>query len=133
MLNMLNLRVLVVDENSDTRDLFATMFKAEGAKVVAVSSASEALKVMKKHKPNILISDIMLPDIDGYTLMKKIRNSQQQEWQQIPAIAVTALDEFNFQPQALKAGFQLYLRKPVDIEELLSAVGNLLTGSVNFA
>lgn len=128
-----NFRVIIVDQNADTRDLFTTILKTEGATVVAVPSASEALKVMKKLKPDILITDIVLPDMDGYTLISKIRNDPRQACQQIPAIAVTGLDKFIDQHQALAAGFQSYIRKPVDIEELVLAVVNLLTRKANLA
>ncbi|WP_298908261.1 response regulator [uncultured Nostoc sp.] len=84
------LRLLVVDDDPDTRTLLTFLFEIDGAEVVTSASAGEAIAIMSSFKPDILISDIYLPDEDGYSLLLKARNLEAKRGRKIPAIALTA-------------------------------------------
>ncbi|MEA5507710.1 response regulator [Halotia wernerae UHCC 0503] len=126
---LLGIQILVVDDNADTRDFFSFVLEEFGAFVTAVPSASEALQALAQTKPEILISDIGMPEMNGYMLMQQVRAMEaEQGRQKIPAIALTAYASEIDQQQALKAGFQQHIAKPVAPEELLTAISNLLQG-----
>ncbi|MBD6617849.1 response regulator [Komarekiella sp. 'clone 1'] len=119
------LRLLVVDDDPDTRTLLTFLFELDGAEIVTAASASEALEVMSFFKPDILISDICLPDEDGYSLLRKVRNLEAGRGRKIPAIALTASVSDEDRIHALVAGFQIYLSKPIDLEKLTCVVADL--------
>ncbi|HEY9853654.1 MAG TPA: PAS domain S-box protein [Leptolyngbyaceae cyanobacterium] len=128
--NPLNgLRVLVVDDEPDARELLATILRQSGAEVTTVSSAREALEAILKIQPNILLSDIGMPEEDGYTLIRKVRNLDATQGGQIPAVALTAYARAEDRTQALLSGFQLHIPKPINPGELVAAVANL-TGRI---
>lgn len=119
------LKVLVVEDDADNRQLIEFMLSLCGAVVFAVPSARAAVEVMEALMPDVLISDIGMPDQDGYALMEHIRVLQQQPNQPIPAIALTAYSGSSAQQRAIAAGFQLHLTKPVTPEELVRAIVTL--------
>ncbi|OYD95420.1 response regulator [Nostoc sp. 'Peltigera membranacea cyanobiont' 210A] len=119
------LRLLVVDDDADTRTLLTFLFELEGAEVIAAASADEALKIMSSFKPDILISDICLPDEDGYSLLLKIRNLEAKRGRRIPAIALTASTFEDDRKRALSVGYDVHQRKPIDLDELTSMVATL--------
>ncbi|MFB2938866.1 PAS domain-containing protein [Aerosakkonemataceae cyanobacterium BLCC-F154] len=122
-------RALVVEDQADTRELIITLLEEASAKVIPVASAQEALQILAQSEIDILLSDIGMPEIDGYMLLREIRNHPNQKISQIPAIALTAyVGELN-QQQALKAGFQKHLAKPVEPMELITLVANLVNNS----
>lgn len=122
-------RALVVEDQADTRELIVTLLEQANARVLPVASAQEALQVLAQSEIDILLSDIGMPDIDGYMLIREIRNHPNQKINRVPAIALTAyVGEFN-QKQALKAGFQKHLSKPVEPVELIALVANLVNNS----
>ena len=96
-----------------------------GIEVTAVASASEALEIFAQLKPDLLIFDISMPEVDGYALLSQIRNLQALNDKQIPAIALTAMAANDARLAAMAAGFQIYLTKPVDIASLITAVAEL--------
>lgn len=121
------LRLLVVDDDADTRKILTTLFKLEGAEVIAAACASEALEAMLDFQPDILICDICMPDEDGYSLLEKIRIlNKQQTQREIPAIALTAFVHEEDRNYGLLTGFQSYLYKPIDLKELVFLVSNLV-------
>ncbi|MEH2372082.1 hybrid sensor histidine kinase/response regulator [Nostoc sp.] len=121
------LQVLIVDDNADTRDFFTFVLEQFGAIVTAVASGNEALQVLTHSKPDILLSDIGMPEMNGYMLIEQVRTLEAQGGgKQIPAIALTAYAGEIDQQQALKAGFQQHIVKPVAPEELLMAISNLV-------
>ncbi|MDZ7962585.1 MAG: response regulator [Aulosira sp. DedQUE10] len=124
-----NLRVLLVDDNEDS--LFLTRFILEnnGFQVTTVTSVSQALETIEQLKFDILISDIAMPDVDGYSLIRKIRNSTLSEQRQIPAIALTALSSDESRSIALISGFQSYVNKPVEPTILLSEINRLISNN----
>ncbi|MBD1853083.1 PAS domain-containing protein [Leptolyngbya sp. ST-U4] len=119
------LRVLVVDDDNDTRDLIAFTLKRSGAVPIAVSSAKAAIQAIARSEFDLLISDIGMPEIDGYTLMRQIRSLVLKNGF-LPAIALTAYASELDQQQALAVGFARHLVKPVDPDELVRAIESVV-------
>jgi hypothetical protein len=119
-------RVLVVDDEPDTRELLVTALEQYGAEVTAVASASEAMQLFERLKPDVLISDIGMPTEDGYSLIRRIRALASEQGGQIPAAALTAFAREEDGIQALSAGFQIHVSKPVEPMQLLAVVKKLL-------
>jgi CheY-like chemotaxis protein len=120
-----DLRVLVVDDESDARELVAAVLKGRGAKVVSVGSASEALEEMERQRFDVLVSDIGMPEMDGYALIGKIRQLTTERGGRIPAVALTAYAGIQDRRRALSAGYQLHIPKPVEPAELATVVASL--------
>ncbi|WP_193195245.1 response regulator [Nostoc sp. MG11] len=121
------IQILLVDDNADTRDFFSFVLEEFGALVTTVASADEALQALAHSKPDILLSDIGMPEMNGYMLIQQVRALEIKEGrQQIPAIALTAYAGEMNQQQTLTAGFQRHIAKPVAPEELLTAISNLV-------
>ena len=116
------LNVLLVDDDSDTLKLMATALTRRQANVTAVSSAGEAIQAITRKRPDVLVSDIAMPDEDGYGLIEKVRLLENNDSQNIPAVAITAYAKEEDRERALSAGFQIYLAKPVELTELISVV-----------
>ncbi|HEY9876602.1 MAG TPA: PAS domain S-box protein, partial [Candidatus Obscuribacterales bacterium] len=119
------LRVLVVDDEADTRELLIAMLGEYGAEVTAVTSASEALEAIQLLKPDVLVSDIGMPQEDGYALIRKVRALDAEKGGQIPSVALTAYARAEDRTQALLAGFQLHVPKPVNAGELATVLAKL--------
>ena len=119
------LMVLVVDDEDDARELISTILEQRGAKVMGVPSAIEALATLPRLQPDVIISDIEMPDEDGYTLIKKIRELDAKEGGNTPAAALTAYARTEDRMRALLAGFQIHLPKPIEPAELIAVVANL--------
>lgn len=122
------LRLLIVDGNADARELLTLTFVQEGAEVIAVASVREALEVMESLQPDLLISEILFCEEDGYSLIRQVRQREPERSQWIPAIAVTVAAGKKNCDRALSAGFEGYMSKPVDIDELASLVARLSGG-----
>ncbi|MFN6568420.1 response regulator [Dendronalium sp. ChiSLP03b] len=125
-----SLCILIVDDDRDTGEFLYFMLKQFGAAVTAVASAGEALEVIAKSKTNLLLSDIGMPGIDGYMLMRLIHAMPPEQGGRLPAIAITAYAGEMNQKQALAAGYQLHLVKPVEPEVLLKAITQVLAHPV---
>ncbi|MFN6487054.1 MULTISPECIES: PAS domain S-box protein [unclassified Nostoc] len=125
-LNLRGVRVLTVEDEEDTRELLVFIIQQYGAEVTATASASEALKILKQSPPDILVCDIAMPEMDGYTLIRQLRTWPKEQGGQIKAIALTAYAGESDQKQALEAGFQRHLSKPIDPEELVEAIASLI-------
>lgn len=119
------LKVLVVDDEADTRDLISEVLKECGSEVITSRSAAEALVALEQDKPDILISDLGMPDEDGYALITKIRALPSDRGGQIPAAALTAYARAEDRMRVLRSGFQFHLPKPVDSAELVTVVASL--------
>ncbi|MBD2355750.1 MASE1 domain-containing protein [Tolypothrix sp. FACHB-123] len=124
--NLAGLRILVVDDDSDTGEFITIMLEDLGASVTAVHSAGEALEIIAKSHPDLLLSDIGMPGIDGYMLIRLIRAMPPEQGGTIPAIALTAFAGEINQKQAIAAGFQMHLSKPVELGKLLTATTEIL-------
>ncbi len=124
--NLQGVRVLIVDDEIDTLKLLVFILEQHGAQVRAVSSGSSALEVMAQWQPDLLLSDIGMPEVDGYMLIRQIRSLPPEQGGQIRAIALTAYAGETDQQQILKAGFQKHITKPVDPVELVSVIADLV-------
>jgi PAS domain S-box-containing protein len=120
-------RVLVVDDEPDIRDLVSFILEDYGVEVIAVTSAQEALDKLSESLPDILISDIGMPEVDGYMLIRQLRQQPPQQGGNIPAIALTAYAGEINQQQAMEAGFQMHVSKPVDPDALIAAIASLIS------
>jgi len=115
------LTVLLVDDDADGRFVLAQMLVEAGALVYSAASAAEAMVVLPQRLPDVLISDIGMPDCDGYGLIERVRLLPQWQGGQTPAIALTAFAREEDRSRALLAGFQMHVGKPVDANELIAA------------
>ncbi|MEG4072188.1 PAS domain S-box protein [Microcoleus sp. Pol14C2] len=118
--------ILAVDDEVDNLELVQCILEEAGATVISVSSAKDALQKLNESKPDVLIADIGMPQIDGYMLIRQVRQLSTQEGGEIPAIALTAYAGETNQKQALAAGFQRHLPKPVEPETLVETIEKLL-------
>jgi CheY-like chemotaxis protein len=119
------IRVLVVDDDRDTLDVVTQLLEQAGARVFCAGSADEALRYLEQQLPDVLLSDIGMPGQDGYALIRAIRKRAPELGGHIPAAALTAFTQSEARQQALVAGFQVYLSKPVEPAELTRAVARL--------
>ena len=121
-----SLRILVVDDEPDARELLLTLLRDCGAQVEAVPSVRDALTVFPRLRPEVLISDIAMPDEDGYDLIRQVRTLPAGAGGRIPAVALSAYARAEDRRRAFLAGFNMYVAKPVDPEELLIVVASLV-------
>ena len=119
------LRVLVVDDEPDARTLLSVILQQHGAEVMAAASAAETLEMHERFKPHVLVSDIGMPEEDGYQLIRKLRTLPGDRGGQTPAVALTAYAREEERKKCLMAGFQLHVSKPVEPEELVAVVAEL--------
>ncbi|HEY1404504.1 MAG TPA: PAS domain S-box protein [Pyrinomonadaceae bacterium] len=126
------LRVLVVDDEPDTRDLLAVVLTSCGAQVIQASTAAEAFDQIERECPDVLITDIGMPDEDGYSLLARIRQLPAERGGKIPAVALTAYARAEDRVRALRSSFQMHVAKPVEPAELIAIIANLAgrTGDV---
>ncbi|HEY9872423.1 MAG TPA: response regulator, partial [Candidatus Obscuribacterales bacterium] len=124
--NLNGIRVLVVDDEPDMREFVAFVLEEYGAEVTVATSAPDALAVIEQTVPDLLLSDIGMPEMDGYMLMRQVRALSAERGGKILAIALTAYAGELNQNQALSAGFQAHLSKPVEPEELIRAISQLI-------
>ena len=122
------LRVLVVDDDRDARDLFTRALEQYDARVTAVASAAEALAALARWRPDVLVSDIAMPGESGYVLMQEIRRLTPEQGGTIPALALTAYAGLDDAQLALAAGFQAHFAKPIQPVTLALAVSELARG-----
>jgi len=120
------MKVLVVDDEADTRELLKVGLGQCGAEVTCVASAQEALEVIEKERPALLVSDIGMPGEDGYELIRKVRALPAKRGGKIPAIALTAYARTEDRLRALRAGYQMHVSKPVELAELVTVMASLV-------
>ena len=119
-------RVLVVDDDPDARELLSTILQQAGAEVVSARSADEALAVFERLRPDVLVSDIGMPDGDGYSLIRRVRLLEDDSGTRVPAVALTAFARAEDRSQALRCGFQAHLPKPIEPGELTALIARLI-------
>ncbi|MBD2090048.1 response regulator [Microcoleus sp. FACHB-1515] len=117
-------RILIVDDELDSRDFLQLLLKGHGAKVIAADSAAAAIAALGEFQPDLLISDVGMPETDGYALMRQIRALPNRD--RLSAIALTAYAREEDAQKAVQAGFQQHLPKPVDPDRLIAAIAQLL-------
>nr|WP_322708658.1 response regulator [Nostoc sp. ChiSLP03a]MDZ8209758.1 response regulator [Nostoc sp. ChiSLP03a] len=125
--NLNGLQALLVDDDRDSREFIAFVLKQYGAQVTEADSAHDALNNLMQAKFDLLISDIGMPDMDGYTLIRQIRKQPPEQGGEIPAIALTAYAGEIDRQQALAAGFQQHISKPIELEVLIKAILTIVT------
>ena len=118
-------KVLVVDDEPDARDLIRWVLEDNGATVYVAASGEEARQVLEAKRPDVMLSDIGMPIQDGYALMTEIRRAGND----VPAVAITAFARSEDRTRALLAGFQMHIAKPVEPAELLASVAVLAHGA----
>jgi PAS domain S-box-containing protein len=116
--------VLVVEDEPDARELVDRVLAEAGCRVLSVASAEEALAALELERPHLVVSDIGLPDQDGYTLIQRVRALEHGDTRTLPAIALTAFARIEDRTRALRAGYQAHIAKPVDPAELLATVAS---------
>ena len=120
------IRVLLVEDNDDSREMLKVLFDQHHLNITTAASATEALTALKQKRPDILISDIGMPDEDGYELIRKVRQLPPEQGGIVPAIALTGYASLQDRELAIKAGYNEHLPKPVDLEQLIATVKSLL-------
>ncbi len=119
-------RILVVDDEADGREMLTHMLQGWGARVRSAGSADEALAALGDERPDLLISDIGMPRVDGYELMRRIRALPESGARELPAIALTAFARSEDAVKAQQAGYGVHLPKPVDPSRLYSTIASVL-------
>ncbi|HEV7374246.1 MAG TPA: ATP-binding protein [Pyrinomonadaceae bacterium] len=118
-------QVLLVDDDQDTLHMLAVVLTAYRATVQTATSAAEAMEVLQWYKPDVMVSDLAMPDEDGYSLIGKLRAMDAKSGRQTPAVALTAYVRVEDRVRALSAGFNMFVPKPVEPNELIIAIANL--------
>jgi CheY-like chemotaxis protein len=119
------LRVLVVDDEQDARDRVSNLLSVHGAIPIAVQNVADALDTLALYRPDVVISDIGLPGEDGYSFIRRVRQLPTEQGAGTPAAALTAYTSAEDRTQALVAGYQMHIPKPVDSVQLVATVANL--------
>jgi len=119
------LRVLIVEDEASSREAIVELLASSGAEVRAAGSAAEAIVAFEAWQPDVLVSDIAMPDEDGYSLIRKIRLRSADLGGAVPALALTAYAKIEDRVTILGSGFQMYLSKPANPNELIAVVGSL--------
>jgi signal transduction histidine kinase/ActR/RegA family two-component response regulator len=119
------IRVLLVEDDADSREMLAKMLELAGATVVCVASVRAALEALAAARPGVIVSDIGMPDEDGYLLIRRVRAREAESGGTIPAVALTGYAHPEDHARLLAAGFQAHLRKPVEPDEIISTVASL--------
>jgi PAS domain S-box-containing protein len=121
-----NVRILIVDDESDGREVIARLLQGRGAEAHCAASAASALELLGRERFDLLLSDIGMPDMDGFELIRRVRALDQPRESPLPAIAITAYARPEDRQRSLLAGFHMHLSKPIDARELVASVAGLL-------
>jgi signal transduction histidine kinase/ActR/RegA family two-component response regulator len=119
------LRVLLVDDEIETREIISTVVERTGAEVKSCTSAREALSALVQWRPHVILSDIAMPDEDGYSFIGRVRSLAQDEGGSTPAAALTAYARDEDRKQALAAGYQMHIAKPIAAHQLINMIARL--------
>jgi CheY-like chemotaxis protein len=117
------LSVMVVDDHDDARELIGRVLAECRAEVTMCASAAEALHALERARPAVLVSDIGMPEMDGYEFLRRVR-ARHDDNARIPAIALTAFARSEDRTRALRAGFQAHVAKPVEPSELVASIAS---------
>jgi CheY-like chemotaxis protein len=120
------IKILVVDDEPDARDLLRRVLSDCEAEVITAASAAEALMLVAERRPDVLVSDIGMPDTDGYELLRRVRLLGAARGGRLPAIALTAFARSEDRTRALRAGFLVHVSKPVEPAELVATVASVV-------
>ena len=123
--SLAGLRILLVDDEPEARQIFTTVIQRTGAEVKACETASEALQTIEEWRPDVLMSDIAMPEEDGYSFIGKVRSLPRDKGGATPAAALTALARDEDRKRALDAGYQMHIAKPVSTGQLVTLIARL--------
>src|SRR5437667_324603 len=118
-------RVLLVEDDVNTRESLGTLLRHRGARVTATESAAEGLRALERERPDVLVSDLGMPGEDGYALIRKVRALGQERGGRVPAVALTGYAGTDARARALSEGYDVHLPKPADPEELTALIARL--------
>jgi PAS domain S-box-containing protein len=125
-INLAEIKILVVDDDPDARDLIRRVLTNCAAQVLTAGSAADALALVENERPHVMLSDIGMPDIDGYELLKRVRSLGRAKGGTLPAIALTAFARSEDRTRALRSGFLVHISKPVEPSELIATVASVV-------
>jgi CheY-like chemotaxis protein len=128
--NLAGICVLLIDDDLDQLTMLSELLSHASADVVSATSADGALQEIARRLPDVIVSDISMPDCDGYQLLRRLRTRPVQEGGSTPAIALTGRVTQNDQTRALLAGYQTYLAKPVRIIDLVVAIRSVIDATL---
>jgi len=128
-----NMRILVVDDDADTRELLQLLLQQTGAEVIAAESVDSAVKEFNCCPPDLVVSDIRLRSSDGFELMKAIREKNKEYRGFTPAVALTGFSSPGDKERAIAAGFNAYIIKPFDPDEMIETIEKVLRDSIQSA
>ena len=120
--------MLIVDDQDDARELIGRLLAQHGAEVVAAASAPDALEALVRESPDVLVSDIGMPEMDGYELIQRVRALPPESGSAVPAVALTAFVRTEDQERARAEGYQAHLLKPIEPTKLINTVAILASG-----
>jgi CheY-like chemotaxis protein len=118
-------KVLVVDDEADARDLIKRVLGDCDAEVLTAGTATEALAIIEREKPHVLVSDLGMPNVDGFEFLRQVRALGTARGGRLPAIALTAFARSEDRTRALRGGFLVHLSKPVEPSELVATVASV--------
>ena len=118
-------KILVLDDEADARILIKRLLESCQAQVAVAATSDEALPMLSSFKPDVIVSDIGMPDVDGYEFLRRVRGRGAAHGGNIPAIALTAFARSEDRTRALLAGYQVHVSKPVEPAELLATVASV--------
>jgi len=124
--DLAGVKVLLVDDAADTLDVLQQILQHTGATIMAASSAGKALAMLERERPDVIVSDIGMPDVDGFELIRRIRRRSAGAGGAIPAIALTAFTRQDDRQKAMQAGFNDYLAKPVEPTSLVAHIAQVV-------
>jgi len=124
-MNLSGVKVLVVDDEVDARDLIKRVLGDCDAEVLTAGTAAEALAIIERERPHVLVSDIGMPRVDGFELLRRVRALGAARGGKLPAIALTAFARSEDRTRALRAGFLVHVSKPVEPSELVATVASV--------
>jgi CheY-like chemotaxis protein len=124
--NLQTITIVIVEDHPDTRSLLSYFLTRQGARAIAVGDAADGLLAIQQHHPDVVLSDIGLPNRNGFELLKDIRCLHSEEDRRVPVVAMTALGKTVERQKIIAAGFQGLLRKPFTPDELLHVLQSVL-------
>ena len=120
--------IVVVDDNADARGFIDQVLKQHGAAAISVETGAEAIQAVLQHHPDVVLCDLMMPEMDGYAVLRQIRTLDDETAKNVPVIALTALAGAENRLKTQQAGFQLHLDKPIDPAQLIETIQTLVKG-----
>jgi CheY-like chemotaxis protein/anti-sigma regulatory factor (Ser/Thr protein kinase) len=123
-------RILVVDDEPDTNEVLQELFASCGAEVRVAASTRQALEILDRWRPTLIVSDIGMPDQDGYAFIHQVREREPERGGETPAVALTAYSRLEDRVKILTAGFQMHVAKPVDPTELVAVVASIVRSPI---